>query len=138
MVQIRRGRKGVTFAAVALLVFIVLFVGALAYLTSPVKDNVTTQKNYFEDLNFTLGPHKEWRVGVPVAYDGNLRLSLTSNSSVRVYAKYGQTYLVDKVTAGHQEFAMQVGLSMGIIQVNILNTMNVTVAITGLTCVLTG
>jgi hypothetical protein len=135
--SIRNGRRGITFAAALLLIFIILFVAALVYLNSPPSESVSTQKTYFEGVDFTLVPQKSWRVGVPISNEGNLQLSLTSNSSVRVYEEYGQTYLFDMTVQGQRQFTSHVSPAMGIVQVAIVNPFNATVVVTNATCTLT-
>lgn len=128
------GRKGITFAAALLLIFIILFVGFLAYLalTTPA-----TQKTYFENLDVTIEPHKRWHLGVPIVFEGNLRLSFTANYSIRVYAKYSNTYLIDKVTQGSQDLVMRVNPSMGVVEVALVNLYDATISVSGVTCTLT-
>ena len=126
--------KGVTFAAALLVIFIVVLVGFLAYMavsTPPV------QKTYFENLGFTIEPHKEWHVGVPVAFDGDLRLSFTTDFPVRVSVQYGETYLLDQTTQGPKEFTMGVSSGMGVLDLVIVNLTNATVTVAGATCTLT-
>jgi len=127
-------RKGITFAAALLVIFIVVFVGFLSYLALSAPP---TQKTYFENLDFTIEPYKKWRVGVPIAFEGNLGLSFTSDYSIRVYAKYSNMYLLDKVTRGNQQFTMRVNPSMGVIEVAIVNLYNATIAVSDVTCTLT-
>jgi hypothetical protein len=127
-------KKGITFGAALLVFFIIAFVGFLAYVTLSAPP---VQKTYFENLRFTIEPYKKWHVGVPIAAEGNLRLSLTTEDSVRVYAKYSNMYLLDKVTRGHQEFTMRVDPSMDIIEVAIVNLYNATVEVSHATCTLT-
>jgi hypothetical protein len=76
-------------------------------------------------------------VGVPIAFEGNLGLSFTSDYSIRVYAKYSNMYLLDKVTRGNQQFTMRVNPSMGVIEVAIVNLYNATIAVSDVTCTLT-
>jgi len=132
----RRTNKGISAAAVILLVFVVVFAGAIAYLMSPPQSTATT-KTYFEGENLDLGPYKLWHVGVPINTEGNLRLSLTSNGVVRFYARSGDRYLMDRTGSGHEEFVMQVDPSMGIVEVALVNLQNATISIGNLTCVLT-
>ena len=137
MAFLRFGKRGITFAAAILVIFIVIFVGLIAYLTAPTQTAADTTKAYFEDLNFKLDSNKLWHVGVPIKTEGNLNISLTSDGPVRVYAKYGNTYLIDKVTVGHQTLIAHVDPSMNIIEVAVVNQRNATVSINHLTCVLT-
>jgi hypothetical protein len=132
------GKKGITFAAAILVIFVVIFVGALAYIASPTDGPADSKKAYFEDLNFKLDPHKLWHVGVPVSTEGNLNLSLTSDNSVRVYARLedGGTFLLDKVTSGYQQFVIHVVPSMRTIEVAVVNLEDAPVTVSGLTCVL--
>jgi len=120
-----------------LLVFVILFVGGVIYLLSPSPGNASTTKTYFEGLNFTLAPQKIWHVGVPITNEGDLQLSFTSNSSVRVYERYSQGYLLDQVVQGNQQFTTHVVPKMDIVEVTILNLLNSTVGVTGATCALT-
>jgi hypothetical protein len=77
-----------------------------------------------------------WHVGVPVAFDGTLHLSLMSNDSVRVYAKTQNGYLVDSVSAGHKDYFIHVTASMGVVEVAVTNPGLGIVAVSELTCVL--
>ena len=120
-----------------LLVFIVLFVGGVIYLLSPSPGTASTTRTYFEGLNFTLAPQKIWHVGVPIANEGDLQLSFTSNSSVRVYERFSQAYLFDQVVQGEQQFTTHVVPEMDIVEVAIVNLLNTTVGVTGATCALT-
>ena len=138
----RLGKKKQTrtnmVAAGILVVFIVVFVGMLAYLTYPTGGTADSKKTYFEELSFNLDPHKLWRVGVPVSIQGTLNVTLTSNNSVRVYARLeGGAYLLDKVASGSQQFIIQVDPSMGMIEVGVVNLENAPVTVSGLSCVLT-
>jgi hypothetical protein len=126
-------RKGITFAAALLVIFIIVFVGFLACVMVPAP---SYQKTYFEKLSMKLEPYKLWHVGVPITAEGNLRLSFTSNNSVRTYAKYSNLYILNQVTVGHQEFTMRVNPSMALIEVAIVNLYNATVVISDVTCIL--
>lgn len=127
-------KKGITFAAALLVIFVISFVGFLAYVTVSAPPS---QKAYFENLSFTIEPYNKWHVGVPIAAEGNLRLSFTTEDSIRVYAKYGDMYLLDQVTRGHQDFTMKVNPSMAIIELAMVNLYNATISVSDVTCALT-
>ena len=133
----RPAKKGNAFAGVLLIVCLVLLVVFLAYVTSvPVEAPTRGEKTYFENLDFALGTGKIWHVGVPVAFDGKLHLSFTSNDSVRVYAKTNSGYVLDSVSIGRGNYLFQVTVSMGILEVGLMNPGNKIVLISELTCVL--
>lgn len=133
----RPAKKGNAFAGVLLIVCLVLLVAFLAYVTSvPVEAPTKGEKTYFENLDFALGTGKIWHVGVPVAFDGKLHLSFTSNDSIRVYAKTNSGYVLDSVSIGRGDYLFQVTVSMGIVEVGLMNTGNKIVLISELTCVL--
>ena len=77
-----------------------------------------------------------WHVGVPVAFDGTLHLSLVSNGSIRVYARTQSAYLLDLVGAGRKDYFIHVTASMGVVEVAVTNPGLGVVAISELTCVL--
>jgi len=133
----RPAKRGNAFAGVLLIVCLVLLVVFLAYVTSvPVDAPARAEKTYFENLDFALGTGKVWHVGVPVAFDGKLHLSFTSNDSVRVYAKTNSGYVLDSVSIGRGNYLFQVTVSMGILEVGFMNPDNKIVLISELTCVL--
>jgi hypothetical protein len=133
----RPAKKGNAFAGVLLIVCLVLLVAFLAYVTSvPVEAPIKGEKTYFENLDFALGTGKIWHVGVPVAFDGKLHLSFTSNDSIRVYAKTNSGYVLDSVSIGRGDYLFRVTVSMGIVEVGLMNTSNKIVLISELTCVL--
>ncbi len=132
----RSAKKGNTFAGALLIVFLVLFVAFLAYVTSPADTPTKGQKTYFENLYFALETNKTWRVGVPIAFDGTLHLSFSSNDSIRVYAKNQNRYLLDSVSAGPKDYSIQVTVSMGVVEIALANRGSKMVAIGELTCVL--
>jgi hypothetical protein len=126
-------RRGITFAAAILLVFTIALVGFLAYMA------VTTpsgQKAYFENLEFAIQPYKIWHVGVPIEMSGNLQLSFTTELPIRVYAKYSNMYLLDRITSGPQDFTMKVDPSMSIVEVAFVNLYNTTMTVDNATCTL--
>jgi hypothetical protein len=125
-----------TFAGALLLIFLALFVAFLAYMASPPSTSSTEQKRYFENLDFTLDTDQMWHVGVPVAFDGTLHLSLVSNDSVRIYAKTQNGYLIDSVSAGRKDYSVHVTASMGVVEVAVTNLSRGMVSVTELTCVL--
>jgi amino acid permease len=131
----KRERRN-TAAGALLLIFLALFVGFLAYITSSSDTTTNVHKEYFENLDFALEAGKMWHVGVPVAFDGTLHLSLMSNDSVRVYAKTQNGYLVDSVSAGHKDYFIHVTASMGVVEVAVTNPGLEIVAVSELTCVL--
>jgi hypothetical protein len=134
----RSAKKGNAFAGVLLIVFLVLFVVFLSYIMSvPVEAPTKGEKTYFENLDVALGTGKKWRLGVPVAFDGNLHISFTSNDSVRVYAKAENGYLLDSVSVGNGSYIVQVTASMGVVEVGLVNQGSTIIMISGLTCVLT-
>ena len=133
----RPAKRGNAFAGVLLIACLVLLVVFLAYVTSvPVEAPTRGEKTYFENLDFALGTDKIWHVGVPVAFDGKLHLSFTSNDSVRVYAKTNSGYVLDSVSIGRGDYLFQVTVSMGIVEVGLMNPDKNIVLISELTCVL--
>lgn len=136
MKQTRKRERGNTAAGALLLIFLALFVAFLAYVASVPDTTRNVQKEYFANLGFALEAGKMWHVGVPVAFDGTLHLSLMSNDSIRVYAKTQNAYLVDSVGAGRKDYFIHVTASMGIVEVAVTNPGRGIVEITELTCVL--
>jgi len=136
MKHVKKRERGNTAAGALLLIFLALFVAFLAYMASPQNTPRNTQKEYFGNLGFALEAGKMWHVGVPVAFDGTLHLSLMSNDSIRVYAKTQDGYLLDSVSAGRKDYFIHVTASMGVVEVAITNPGLGIVAITELTCVL--
>jgi hypothetical protein len=136
MKHTKRREHGNTFAGALLLIFLALFVAFLAYVASPPDTPRNSHKEYFENLGFVLEAGKIWRVGVPVAFDGTLHLSLASNDSIRVYAKTQSGYLLDSVSAGREDYFIHVTAAMGIVEVAVTNPGLGIVAINELTCVL--
>jgi hypothetical protein len=130
-------KKGNAFAGVLLVVCLVLLVVFLAYVMSaPVEGPTIGEKTYFENLDFALEKGKNWRVGVPVEFDGKLHLSFTSNDSVRIYAKINNDYVLDSVSTGRGDYLIPVTASMGIVEIGLTNPGNTTVLVSQLTCVL--
>jgi hypothetical protein len=133
----KTSRKGITFAGAILVIFVVLFVGFIAYMTTPDQSTSISQKTYFDGLSFILPSGKIWHMGVPIARDGTLHVLYNSNSSVRFYLKSQARYLLDSVSQGHKEYSLQVTSSMGIVEVALANPYSDTVVVTGMTCYLT-
>jgi len=137
LTQMKPAKKGNAFAGVLLIMCIVSLVIFLAYVMSAPADAPTkAEKTYFENLDFALGTGKTWHVGVPVAFDGKLHLSFTSNDSVRVFAKTNSGYVLDSVSTGRSDYLFQVTVSMKIVEVGLMNPGNKMVLISELTCVL--
>ena len=136
MKHTKKREHGNAFAGALLLIFLALFVAFLAYMAPPRDTPGNVQKEYFENLGFALEAGKMWHVGVPVAFDGTLHLSLVSNDSIRVYAKTQSGYLLDSVGAGRKDYFIHVTASMGIVEVAVTNPGLGIVAISELTCVL--
>lgn len=136
MKHTKKREHGNTFAGALLLIFLALFVAFLAYMAPPRDTPGNVQKEYFENLGFALDAGKMWHVGVPVAFDGTLHLSLVSNDSIRVYAKTQSGYLLDSVSAGRKDYFIHVTASMGIVEVAVTNLGLGIVAISELTCIL--
>ena len=132
----KKREHGNTFAGVLLLIFLALFVAFLAYMAPTPDTSRNAQKEYFANLDFVLEAGKIWHVGVPVAFDGTLHLSLVSNDSIRVYAKTQSGYLLDSGGAGRKDYFIHVTASMGIVEVAVTNPGLGIVAISELTCVL--
>ena len=130
----KHSRRGITFAAAILLIFTVAFVGYLAYMAATALP--AGQKSYFEDLDFSIQPYGLWHVGVPIDRTGNLHLSFMTTLPVRVYAKYSNMYLLDRITNGPQNFTMPVDPSMSVIEVAFVNLYNSTMTVTNATCTL--
>ena len=130
-------KKGNALAGVILIGCLVLLVVFLAYvLSAPVEAPAVGEKTYFENLDFALEKGKNWRVGVPVEFDGKLHLSFTSNDSVRVYAKINNAYVLDSVSTGRGDYLIPVTASMGIVEIGLTNPGNTIVLVSELTCVL--
>jgi hypothetical protein len=138
MKRTKKREHGNTAAGALLLIFLALFVGFLAYITSSPDTTRNLHKEYFENLDFALEAGKMWHVGVPVAFDGTLHLSLMSNDSIRVYAKTQNGYLVDSVSEGRKDYFIHVTPSMGVVEVAVTNPGLGIVAVSELTCVLAG
>jgi hypothetical protein len=132
----KKRERGNTAAGALLLIFLALFVAFLAYVASPQETTRNAQKEYFENLGFALEAGKMWHVGVPVAFDGTLHLSLMSNDSIRVYAKTQNGYLLDSVSSGRKDYFIHVTASMGVVEVAVTNLGLGIAAISELTCVL--
>jgi hypothetical protein len=136
MKRTKKHEHGNTGAGALLLIFLALFVAFIAYVSSSPNTTSIVQKEYFGNLDFALEAGKTWHVGVPVAFDGTLHLSLMSNDSIRVYAKTQNAYLVDSVSAGHKDYFIHVTASMGVVEVAVTNPGLRIVAVSELTCVL--
>lgn len=136
MKHTKKREHGNTFAGVLLLIFLALFVAFLAYMAPPPDTSRSAQKEYFANLGFALDAGKMWHVGVPVAFDGTLHLSLVSNDSIRVYARTESGYLLDSLGAGRKDYFIHVTASMGVVEVAVTNPGLGVVAISELTCVL--
>ena len=132
----RGDRSGITFAFAILIIFIIVFVAALAYLAPPMR--TSPPHTYFQGLNFSLGTDKFWRVGVPITSDGTLHLSISSNQTVDLYVKNSNSYLLDRKITGNQQFSLAVTASMGVLEVGLRNeSHSSTVSISQFTCVWT-
>jgi len=126
-------RKGMTFAAALLVLFIASFGGIVYYIAS---QKVRGEKTYFEKLSFVLQPGKSWRVGVPIGIEGELQISYSSNGPARIYLGTAGTSFIDTVTTGKQKFSFRVNPSMGVVDVLIQNPhKNLSITIAELTCV---
>jgi hypothetical protein len=136
MKRTKKREHGNAFAGALLLVFLAVFVAFLAYMAPPPNTSGNAQKEYFANLGFALDAGKIWHVGVPVAFDGTLHISLVSNNSARVYAKTQNSYLLDSVGAGHKDYFIHVTASMGVVEFAVTNPGLGVVAISELTCVL--
>ena len=136
MKHTRKREHGNTAAGALLLIFLALFVAFLAYVASAPDTTRNVQKEYFANLGFALEAGKMWHVGVPVAFDGTLHLSLVSNDSIRVYAKTQSGYLLDSVSEGRKDYFIHVTASMGVVEVAVTNPSLGVAAISELTCVL--
>ena len=136
MKHTKKREHGNTFAGALLLIFLALFVAFLVCMAPPPDTSRNAQKEYFANLGFALDAGKMWHVGVPVAFDGTLHLSLVSNDSIRVYARTQSGYLLNSVGAGHKDYFIHVTASMGIVEVAVTNPGLGVVAISELTCVL--
>ena len=113
---------GIIFFGV-LIIFIIVFTGTLYYLAGPPRSytNTAPPHTYFEDQTFALPTGQTWHVGVPISQDGKLLLSISANSSVQVYVKEGNSYLLNSVVWSSKNFTLPVTSSMGIIEVGVTN-----------------
>jgi hypothetical protein len=104
-----------------LVVFTVLFVGAMAYLASPLPGTPPPSHTYFSDESFELNASKTWRVAVPISQDGNLHLSISSDYPVELYVKNGNSYMLDTLVTGDHNYTLPVTEAMGMLEVGVTN-----------------
>ena len=121
----RQEQQGNGFALLLLLIFIALLSGAMYYLAAPspqaVQASIVPPHTYFEGETFSLPVGQTWRVGVPVAQDGTLHLSISTNSTVQLYVKNGNSYLLNNRLAGGQNFTLPVPAVSGVLEVGVTN-----------------
>ena len=128
-----KAKKGMTFGAALLVLFIVCFGGLVCYVAS---QKVRGEKTYFEKLSFVLQPGKSWRVGVPIGVEGEFRMSYSSDGPAKVHLGTAGTSFIDVVTTGKQTFSFRVRPSMGVVEVLIQNPhKDLSITIADLTCV---
>jgi hypothetical protein len=114
-------QKGMTTALAILIVFIVLFGGAMAYLASPLPGTLPPSHNYFTDLSFELNASKTWRVAVPISQDGQLHLSISSEYPVQLYVKNSNSYMLNILVTGDHNYTLPVTEAMGMLEVGVTN-----------------
>jgi len=132
----RRKEKGINPAFPLLIILVIIFIAAVSYLATPPQTNTPSRHTYFEEEAFALASGKTWHVGVPVTQDGNLHLSIISNSTIQLYVKNGNSYLLNSQVYGDQSFTLPVS-SMSILEVGVTNNGLQPVAVEQFTCVWT-
>ena len=127
--------KGINPALPILIILVVLFIVAVSYLATPPDTPFT--HTYFDQEAFSLPTGQTWHVGVPVTQDGSLHLSITSNSTVQVYVKNGNSYLLNSQVIGYQNFTLPVTSAMNMLDVGVINNGLQPAAVLQFTCVWT-
>ena len=117
----RKVKQGINPAFPLLIIFIILFVVAVSYLATPPPQPVAPDHTYFESLSFSLAIGKLWHVAVPISQDGHLVLSIQANSTVELYVKNGDSYLLDNEVLTDQNFTLPVASSMNLLEVGVRN-----------------
>ena len=136
----RRNEKGINPAFPLLIIFIIVFVGVVYYLATPSQPSQTTispSHTYFDQESFALPTGQTWRVGVPIDQDGHLLLSISTNSTVQLYVKNGNTYLLNNLVTGGQNFTLPVRSTMNVLEVGVTNAGFGPVQVQQFTCVWT-
>ena len=114
----RKQENGINPALPLLIIFIILFVAGVYYLAGPPQAG-NLKHTYFDQLSFELSVGQTWHVGVPLSQDGNLHLSVSSNSTVLVFVEDGNSYLLNTLVTGAQNFTLPVSTTMGTLDVGV-------------------
>ena len=114
----RKQENGINPALPLLIIFIILFVAGVYYLAGPPEAGNLTH-TYFDQESFELSVGQTWHVGVPLSQDGNLHLSINSNSTVLLFVKDGNSYLLNTLVTGAQNFTLPVSSAMNILNVGV-------------------
>ena len=116
----RKKENGINPALPLLIIFVIIFVVAVSYLATPPQTSPPSH-TYFQSLSFSLPIGQIWHVAVPISQDGNLQLSISANSTVEIFVKNGNSYLLDSEIFSDQNFTLPVTTSMNLLQVGVRN-----------------